>query len=74
MIEKNKMQDPRDSRYWVLQKEAKTTLQNLTRDELQEYLRYTDEMIAFIGSKKIVRKCWIELKIKIMALLDQDNN
>jgi hypothetical protein len=65
------MKDPRDARFFEIQKKAKTTLLNLSPVELQEYQRYVEKMIASLRSK-LARKQWITLKQDIELCMSKD--
>jgi hypothetical protein len=62
------MKDPRDKKYYELLKKSRTTLSNLSPEELRTYLSYAEQMIDFV-SDKVSRKGWIARKKDIMTLL-----
>jgi len=64
------MRDPRDKRFYEIQKKARTTMRNLTTEELRAYLLYTEQMIDFVFDK-VSRKGWIESKKNITSLLNE---
>jgi hypothetical protein len=71
--EEPRMHDPRDANFYRLQKKAKTSLDNLTCEELREYLRYIDEMVEYVTSR-ISRRGWISLKHGVETLLKRNDN
>jgi hypothetical protein len=66
------MRDPRDRRYYAIQKKARTTMRNLTPEELRDYLSYSERMIEFVNDKP-ARKQWIARKKSILALMEKMN-
>jgi hypothetical protein len=64
------MRDPRDSRYYAIQKKARTTMQNLSPEELRDYLSYAEHMIEYV-SAKAARKGWIARKKNILKLMEE---
>ena len=50
--------DPRDKRFYQLQKKDRS---QLTHQEIREYLVYCDKMINYVNDKK-GRNSWITLK------------
>jgi hypothetical protein len=67
------MHDPRDPRFYRLQKKAKASLENLTCEELREYLGYIDKMIEYVKSR-ISRREWIALKNGVETVLKLNDN
>ena len=56
--------DPRDKRYYQLQKKDKS---QLTQDEIKEYLWYCEGMIKYVDYSK-ARKGWISLKKELLKI------
>lgn len=59
------MNDPRDKRFYALQKKDRS---QLSRAEIQELIGYCDKMLQ-VGIAKKARRMWIELKSEYEALL-----
>ncbi len=59
------VQDPRDKRYYKLQKKD---LSQLTHQDVAEYISYCEKMIEYSGAKK-ARRGWIDLKKELEAKL-----
>ena len=57
--------DPRDKRYFQLQKRD---IAQLTKEDIVEYISYCNKMIEFVSDKKS-RKGWIELKKELEGRL-----
>jgi len=62
--------DPRDKRYYQLQKKD---ISQLTFTEIEESLSYCERMIEYAGAKK-ARRCWITLKNELEAMLTNEEN
>ena len=58
--------DPRDKNFYQLQKKG---VDQLTHQEIYEYISYCDKMIAYAVSKK-ARRNWIDLKKELEAKLE----
>ena len=59
------MNDPRDKRFYALQRKDRS---QLSRAEIQELIGYCDKMLQ-VGIAKKARRMWIELKSEYEALL-----
>lgn len=59
------MNDPRDKRFYKLQKKD---ISQLNQQEIKQYHNYCDKMIDYVSDKKS-RKGWITLKNKLEQLL-----
>jgi len=59
------MDDPRDKRFFALQKKDRS---QLSRAEIEELIGYCDKMLQ-VGTAKKARRMWIELKSEYEALL-----
>ena len=66
------IRDPRDRAYYAIQKKARTTMRNLSREELRAYLSYTEQMIDYVDAKN-ARKGWIKRKKNILKLMEEAN-
>ena len=60
-----RMNDPRDKRFYALQKKARS---QLSRPEIQELIGYCDKMVLFVPANK-GRRAWVDLKSDLEALL-----
>ncbi len=58
--------DPRDKRFYQLQKKDKS---QLTQNEIKEYLVYCEDMIKYVDYSK-ARKGWISLKKELLKCQD----
>lgn len=59
-------QDPRNKRYYLLQKKDKS---QLTQGDIADYVSYCNQMIEYVGSSnKKAKKGWIKLKKELEAL------
>jgi hypothetical protein len=58
-------EDPRDRKYYKLQKKD---LSQLSQQEIAEYISYCDKMIDYVGSSKKARRGWIVLKKELEAM------
>lgn len=61
------MQDPRDKRFYQLQKREKSQLSAV---EVQELIKYCEAMISFVDNKK-GRKNWVLFKQELDQLRDK---
>ena len=59
------IQDPRDKRFYQLQKKD---ISQLTRQDIVEYISYCEKMIEYSEAKK-ARRGWIGLKKELEAKL-----
>ncbi len=67
------MTDPRDKKFYQIQKKAQTTLENLTPEELRTYLSYSTRMMDYVKDKKS-RKGWYELRKRILEQIEKQPN
>ena len=61
------MNDPRDKRFYALQKKDRS---QLSRPEIEELIGYCDRMLQTIAAKK-GRRSWIDLRSEYEALLKE---
>jgi hypothetical protein len=59
------MNDPRDKRFYALQKKDRS---QLSRAEIEELIGYCDRMLE-VGAAKKARRMWDELRSELEALL-----
>ncbi len=60
-------QDPRDKRYYQLQKKDRS---QLSQSDIAEYVSYCDQMVEYVGSSGMkAKKNWIKLKKELEALI-----
>ncbi len=60
------VQDPRDHKYYQLQKKD---ISQLTHQDIVEYISYCEKMIGYSNVKKKARRSWIDLKKELEAKL-----
>ena len=61
------MSDPRDKRFYALQKKDRS---QLSRPEIEELIGYCDRMILFVPGN-MGRRAWVDLKSGLEALLEK---
>lgn len=60
------MNDPRDKRFYALQKKDRS---QLSHPEIRELIGYCDKMMLFVPANK-GRRAWVDLKSDLEALLE----